>query len=72
MEVIFQKACHLHIKRDLRGTGPATRREPARTHMDPLNSTRTLKCGTLLGNELSTSFTYQWFFISYGSLEEYL
>ena len=51
MKVIFQKACNLHIKRDLRDAHSATRREPARTHMDPLNSTRTLKCGTLLGNK---------------------
>ena len=42
MKVTFQKAGNLHIKRDLDGTGPATRREPARTHMDPLNTTRTL------------------------------
>ena len=40
--VFFRKACNLHMKRDLRDTVGATRREPARTHMDPLNTTRTL------------------------------
>ena len=42
LTVTFQKACNLHIKRDLRDANRATRREPARTHMDPLNTTRTL------------------------------
>ena len=42
MKVTFQNAGVLHIKRDLRDTESATRREPARTHMDPLNTTRTL------------------------------
>jgi len=45
MKVTFQNAGNLHIKKDLRDTLRATRREPARTpDGDSKDTTRTLKC----------------------------